>query len=906
MSHGPAHTAEAEGGAARHEPGRPGVAWSAGGRRTASLAPRERLSFFVILVVVGVRPLVSETYLSATPSFVRGLSVATGPGPVLPLAIGSLVLVSAALAAWGLWRGDPKACYRPTGLGVGAMFLASGMVVSLFVAGDRRSALNASSDWLVSIGVCVVLVQLLRRPWPVRLLLCVLVAGAAAFAFQCIMQRFVELPETLADYEARKVEFWREQGIPLDDPKVQLYERRLQARETGGYFPHPNVAGSFLLLSVACATALALARPSPPPSLRFGPVTFVLGGVFFACIGLTGSKGAVLAGVVAAAIGSAWWLATRRGIRSRRLHLVAVWLLMLGMAEGVVYYARHSPPDSSMGFRWAYWRTTALLLRDYFWTGVGAENFGKFYLRYKPITSPEEVRDPHNFFLAAFAQWGVVGAVGLLAMAIGVSRCLARRSRVDSDADEQAAATAGPVFRACAAPVSAVPGARADAAGAGKPALEPMGWRWLAALGGAIFLFRLWTLLGNDPAYVFYGTVAPLIVWLVSAFLVARETGGVTALADEPLPVGTRFVLIVGLLAFLLHCMVDMSLSYPGTITTFFAVLAAAIALSHQADVAGFAEDGSRGSPAGGHGRTTVRPPRHGSVDGRWVAVALAVLWVVHAVVLLWPVARAHKHLETARRMQRFEVGSDPLTAPALQQYRAAINADPLDAAPAAEAAEWVLHRVLSAASVPPAPEERRIWAEADRLAGIAVQRDPYDLDAFRTLISINLGSALRFGSAADAWRAAGLARNAIDLYPQSPQDRVLLAEAFAACGRLDSTEAGQSQIAAAIAEYERALDLDAARPGKTELRRWPPHVRRNLEARIESLKAILAEPAVSQPTTETAPVGAAPVSYDEAGAFCNTPRIAEYADSFTDVDCTVDVRATRLEIEEDTKEMLQ
>ena len=78
-------------------------------------------------------------------------------------------------------------------------------------------------------------------------------------------------------------------------------------------------------------------------------------------------------------------------------------------------------PTASLDFRWQYWRASAPLIADHPLTGVGRENFGRHYLAYKSIDSPEEIRNPHNLFVEATAEWGALGGAGLLALLLAGS-----------------------------------------------------------------------------------------------------------------------------------------------------------------------------------------------------------------------------------------------------------------------------------------------------------------------------------------------------------------------------------------------------------------------------------------------------------------------------------------------------
>ena len=96
-------------------------------------------------------------------------------------------------------------------------------------------------------------------------------------------------------------------------------------------------------------------------------------------------------------------------------------------------------PHPSLDFRWRYWTASAEMFGEYWPTGVGAENFGDHYLKYKPIDSPEEVKNPHNFLVQFATEYGAIGLAGALLMLLGGSMAATRptpRGNPPADGDE--------------------------------------------------------------------------------------------------------------------------------------------------------------------------------------------------------------------------------------------------------------------------------------------------------------------------------------------------------------------------------------------------------------------------------------------------------------------------------------
>src|SRR5262249_3198519 len=150
-----------------------------------------------------------------------------------------LAIWSAALAA-AVSRVLSRRRWRWTGVEFGWLGLVLAAVGSTLTARNQRLAANASAGWLTTVAMVFVLVNVCRDRWCLALVLTVIVASGLASAAKCAMQIKVENADTRAMYAESKAEFWAKQGVPLDDPRVELFERRMATNEAGGFFPHTN------------------------------------------------------------------------------------------------------------------------------------------------------------------------------------------------------------------------------------------------------------------------------------------------------------------------------------------------------------------------------------------------------------------------------------------------------------------------------------------------------------------------------------------------------------------------------------------------------------------------------------------------------------------------------------------
>lgn len=762
---------KSEASAHRSSPGS-AVAHRPPGERVAGWL--ETAAFFVLLMIVAMRPLISETYDSAVNLFaqrVGGFDVTT---PATTAWFDLFIWLAATMAAAAAALGGRR--WRWTGVEVGAALMGVAAVISTVTTeGNRRLAVNASVDWLSALALLVVLANLCRDRLRIGLVLAVVIASGTASAAKCLMQVGVEYRETLEDYEQNKARYWGE--TPLDDPRVALYERRLRAAEATGFIAFSNAQGA--LLATAGFAALAAGGAAAG---GWRAVMWVVGAGLLATIWSTGSRGAMLAAAAGLGLWAVLWRARPVIIRRWRAVLLGAWLLaglavaaviVLGLATGEL-------PGSSLAFRWNYWEVTARIVAERPWTGVGAGNFDAWYLRFKPIAFPEEIKDPHNFLLATLAQWGIPGLAGLLAALAGASYVAAKGLAGGGDG--------GGETSAC------------------SPDTRVRTWVMWVALG--FVALRIWMLRGmlgtpGGQASVIYdlGTYG-LFAWLPAMAMVTWATTRVSPCADERWRAG----LLAGVVVFLLVNTIDFSIFVPATLTP-FAALAALLLHAREGEAA----RATRAGRAGGAEQATQREARAARLAP--VVVAAGGLLVVMVLVAA-PVLSSSGWLAVAR--------SSP--GPAVDSFLHAADADPLDPTPLAE----VAHRLESS-------RRADVLDDAISLVEGALQRDPAAMSLHRLRARLFESRYAHSRRPSDIEEAVRSARQVVALYPDSPDDRVDLAALLARAGKATRSE---EWLKEARDHYVRALELDAARPGFDEVRRWPPRRRAEVEAAMQAVSA--------------------------------------------------------------------
>ncbi|MFQ5491221.1 MAG: O-antigen ligase family protein [Phycisphaerae bacterium] len=723
-------------------------------------------SWYLLLVVVGLRPLIGESYTTSRTSFAAALHQIADPMPAVTLVIDAVILLAALLwlTAWAWGR---SGSYRPCGIEWGALLIALAGLVSCLGAGNRRVAINATVDWLCLPLMTVVLVQVIRTGWRVRLTLCVILASATAQAYECFNQVVDTLPQTQRVYELNKVQQWAAAGVELDSPQVAMFERRLYGREATGYLTHSNVTGAYLAMAALAGWVLIWNRwkSARRTADRVGALPAAM--LTLAMIGaawLTGSRGALVAGGLGLVLwlGRSWWL--HWSLRRPRRVFWAGWGLVLGAGLATLGHGLYhgSLPGASLNFRWQYWTASARIFADHWLTGVGRENFAAHYLAYKQITSPEEVSNPHNLLVQAATEWGALGAVGVIVMLVGGSWVAMGQRRWSVPEDGVA----------------------------GPPPKRGAAWRWAVMLAAGIFGARTFLLGSDQPAYVYYATTMPLIFWTLGF---AAFAGGL-----DRTTIGLATGINCALFVFLLQETINFGVIVPGSAATFFALLAVPLAL--------------RAGP--------VTEAASGPRRGRWLCVAAGGLVLgLHAGLLCVPVARANAALQQGRSASSSIVPGPYASQPAYRAFMRAVQADPLDPTPCAEAALYLIGYAEQAG------DRDAAIARALALADQAVACDPYATKWHRQKMHLARRAFQLTGDRGFLDQAVASARRIVGLYPESPSAHADMGEMLLQAGRAED----------AVEPLTRALALDQARPAWEELRRFSNSRRAKIERQLKT-----------------------------------------------------------------------
>lgn len=714
----------------------------------------EQALFIVLLAVLCVRPLISETFEFIEISFLQVFGADSGTTPAATAWLDAIALTAVFGVLprhWGFYRRRPLAL-------VAFALLALGVLVSTLVAGDKRMALSAGFSLLISVLSGAALLPLMRAPWMPRLLLAAVLATGCATGIRCLTQWGYEFSDTLefwADHKAQLAAM----GVDLNSPTVRNYEQRLRSGETYAYQSHPNVTGALLVMWLLPAAGLAIAWLRERKSrgaeragallLAFGVVTLLAFG-----IALTGSLGA--AAFAMAGVALLLFIGLRAVRFSRQPGRMAFALFLAGavvaLAGGMYGWQRGTLPHPSLAFRWYYWTAAGQTFVEHPLTGIGRGNFADAYKLHKPIESTEDVTDPHSLWISLLVELGPAGLLAGLLLAYAVIRGLFRRL------------ASGP----------APPGA-ADV---------PL----LATMALTILLLSLQGLFGSDVLDVYTGFMWSIrlgAAWVLSLVLLA-------AILRNPLesPDRRRWLtagIAAGLLAALGHGLMDFALLTPAGLSLFILLA------------------------VGGLARPEKTPPPAPRANLAMAVVGLALLSTQLVLVSL-PTLRAQMRV---LQLRAAATRIDPERAAQFEQLSklaaAAAESDPLGVYGTDAAARLF----LQIGSDPRLGSDVSLrWLEAAReLAERVAQRRPRSSDAHVRLARIYAALEEQYLLAArpdDALAALDGLRahweQAARLHPADPRKRLAAGRAWVQTWE-ETDDPAAARRAAAHLEAARAID---------------------------------------------------------------------------------------------------
>lgn len=333
----------------------------------------------------------------------------------------TLLWLGAAVFAAALWRRRPPVAFSTATvielclLGVGACYL-----LSAERSRYRFPGRIIAWEWAGYFAVFFTVRQVATSGEARQGLVAVLLAGLVSLSAHAFYQETVELPDSRARFQDRDLlrqELARRKIlVESDDPYLVYLQKRALENHVFGTYAHPNSFAGYLVLLLPALLGAAFLSRTRPLTAR----TVVAGACALLGLGalwLTHSRGAMLALViVATAVGCGLgrrWLWAHKG-------WAAVGVLV-AVAAGYALYALGAwsrgigKDEGTVSLRLLYWRTTARIIGEHPWLGVGPGNFRGAYAQHMEENAEEKIADPHNFALEAWSSGGLFALLGLLA-----------------------------------------------------------------------------------------------------------------------------------------------------------------------------------------------------------------------------------------------------------------------------------------------------------------------------------------------------------------------------------------------------------------------------------------------------------------------------------------------------------
>ncbi len=360
-----------------------------------------------------------------------------------------LSLVGATVFLLGRWqagyrfRCDPLLCVF--GIVVLGHFV-SGMWLYFDIGqGNKRSAVNLVWEW-VSLGAMCCVVR--RRSAVVGVVLAIV----AVVAVQGLWQYHVDFPALRAEYADRIsgatdpfTRFQLEQelqakGIPVSGGGLRLFADRLASLEPLGPFALANTLGGFLAAALAFGLTILFAH-NRTIGQRLACLV-VLSPIAY-CLVLTKSRTAIVAVAAGIVLLIVHRILNRGESKTTSLRAVS-WFaggmiaivataVVAAVSSGGLDEQVISESPKSLQYRLMYWQGTIQTLRETPFFGTGPGNFRQRYLGHKLAASSEEILDPHNIFLDAWCNGGLIALIGLFVLIAFLARGVLRVSDKPDD-----------------------------------------------------------------------------------------------------------------------------------------------------------------------------------------------------------------------------------------------------------------------------------------------------------------------------------------------------------------------------------------------------------------------------------------------------------------------------------------
>jgi O-antigen ligase/tetratricopeptide (TPR) repeat protein len=377
-----------------------------------------QLAFVLLIALVVARVTMSETLREP-------FDVATVPGQAAPprgagattsLVLDLLCCVPAMLIL--LRRGlDREYVVRFTIAEALLLAFAIFAALSALWSADQFAAAVTAAHLLAAAAVFWAAAQLVRSWLRLRLIAGICFGLLLVYTAHGLIFEFVDVPDNIKYWQEHREQELRARGFEPDSFAARMFEQKLLRGELVGFTASPNTHAAVMVLLGIVSAGVVVQRFRDGD--EWGWPTAVLLAMPFAVwvLWYTQSKTALATPILAALLllALAWlrpWIAPRRSLVFAACVTALVLVVLAVVGHGLWH---HSLPSASLNFRWKYWVGAERVFAMHPLIGVGWSNFGSHYLSVRLPEAAEEVRDPHNLFVRAFVELGLIGGALLVA-----------------------------------------------------------------------------------------------------------------------------------------------------------------------------------------------------------------------------------------------------------------------------------------------------------------------------------------------------------------------------------------------------------------------------------------------------------------------------------------------------------
>ena len=395
---------------------------SAGGDVSTWPARLTQVAFVLALAVVFARATMLETVRDPFDVVYGADAAPRAPGPAASLVLDLLCCLPALLV---LTRRLVDPCYnlRFAWSHVAFALFALCAAVSSFWAADKFVALVTGAHIVAAAALLWATAQLVRSWLRLRLVAGVCFGLLLACLVHAMIYRYVDLPDLQRNFRENRESILQQRDVEPGSFHEKQFANKIINGEMIGFHVSPNAFAAVIVMLTVVSLGVAFQRLAHRDERAWAAFIFAATGLAVVTIYWTHSKTTMATfalALIAFAILGEPRVRTLLALHSRKAYWIGLIVCVLGLiavAGHGIYHDGLFPGrfSNSLHFRWRYWVAAERVFETRPLLGVGWSNFGNFYTAHRLPEASEEVRDPHNLLVRAFAELGIIGGVLLLA-----------------------------------------------------------------------------------------------------------------------------------------------------------------------------------------------------------------------------------------------------------------------------------------------------------------------------------------------------------------------------------------------------------------------------------------------------------------------------------------------------------